>query len=110
MSEKPLNYVLMNLLRESTSLLTCLLSNKVSLSFSNYFKFFFENSTTYFFQTSFSNSYFSIGILTPTFKLKRPQAQAMFQTQIDAMYKEIEAEEAAATGIFPSFLVFFNLS
>lgn len=36
------------------------------------------------------------GILTPTFKLKRPQAQAMFQAQIDAMYKEIEIEDEAA--------------
>lgn len=36
------------------------------------------------------------GILTPTFKLKRPQAQALFQTQIDAMYKELEVEDAAA--------------
>lgn len=36
------------------------------------------------------------GILTPTFKLKRPQAQALFQPQLDAMFKELEAEDAAA--------------
>jgi len=34
------------------------------------------------------------GILTPTFKLKRPQAQAFFQTQLDSMFKELEAEDA----------------
>ncbi len=31
------------------------------------------------------------GLLTPTFKLKRPQAKAAFQEQLDAMYAEIPA-------------------
>lgn len=32
--------------------------------------------------------------LTPTFKLKRPQLQQQYQTQIDAMYKQIKAGSA----------------
>lgn len=31
------------------------------------------------------------GLMTPTFKLKRPPLQQMFQSQIDAMYKKINS-------------------
>lgn len=30
------------------------------------------------------------GLLTPTFKVKRPQSQTKFQKQLDAMYAKLE--------------------
>jgi long-chain acyl-CoA synthetase len=36
------------------------------------------------------------GILTPTFKLKRPQAKDFFKDQIDSLYEELEKEDAIA--------------
>jgi len=35
-------------------------------------------------------------LLTPTLKLRRPQLQLKYQKVIDALYKEIHDEEAAA--------------
>jgi len=34
-------------------------------------------------------------LLTPTFKAKRPQLKERYQKEIDAMYKELDAQEAA---------------
>jgi len=36
------------------------------------------------------------GILTPTFKLKRPQAKEFFNQQIDAMFEELAKEDKIA--------------
>lgn len=33
------------------------------------------------------------GLMTPTFKLKRPPLQKKFQPQIDAMYKKINSSK-----------------
>lgn len=33
--------------------------------------------------------------MTPSMKLKRPQLQQRFQTEIDAMYRELKAAAAA---------------
>ncbi|CAN1129329.1 Long chain acyl-CoA synthetase 6, peroxisomal [Linum perenne] len=40
------------------------------------------------------------GLLTPTFKIKRAQAKAYFQTAISELYKELAASETPAKSAF----------